>query len=564
MNVAFIFALVLVAAPGGVGGSLASETVTGAVHDAAGPVADATVRIQGTRNETRTDGAGRFKLSGLAAGAVVTVSAWKHEYYCAKVENVTPPASGLLLKLRRYQTHDNPAYQWVAPTGPGSCASCKQDVTQVWLDNDAHATSAVNRRFLTMYLGTDVYGNQSPPTRHIFIQDYGRVPLPPDPTRPYFGPGYKLDFPATAGNCAACHTPADAIDRPYGTDPSSVRTDNNLGGVHCDFCHKIADVRLDVATGLPRRNMPGVLSMDIRRPFPEDPDRYQLFFGTFDDDNVPEEDTALPLLSKSAYCAPCHHAVFWDVTIYDSYGEWLRSPYSHPETGKTCQQCHMPAPTLVSSHALTNVAPGFGGIERDPMTIHAHTNPGAGSVDLLRNAVTLVAGARLDGDRLVVDVSITNDKTGHHVPTDSPMRHMILLVEARDEAGRVLAQTSGPAVPSWCGVGDPAVGNFAGMAGKAFAKVLEELWTGVSPTAAYWNHTRLISDNRLAAFATDRSTYTFAAPPIGRLTIKVTLLFRRAFKALSEQKGWFDPDIEMACEELVVRPARQVRRRLGS
>ena len=58
--------------------------------------------------------------------------------------------------------------------------------------------------------------------------------------------------------------------------------------------------------------MPGVLSMDIRRPFPEDEDRYQLFFGTFDDDNVPEEDTYLPLLEESQFCAPCHFGVFWD------------------------------------------------------------------------------------------------------------------------------------------------------------------------------------------------------------------------------------------------------------
>jgi hypothetical protein len=545
-------------------GPLDAQAVTGTVRDEAGPVAGATVRIQATTGETRTDGAGRFSLGGLTSGATVTVSAWKHGYYCAKVDAVVAPADGLLLELRRYQTNDNPAYQWVPPTGPGSCASCKAGVTQVWLDNDAHARSAVNQRFLTMYRGTDVAGNASPPTRYIYIQDYGRVPLPPDPTSPYFGPGYKLDFPATAGNCAACHTPGDAIASPYGTDPTAVPTENNLGGVHCDFCHKVADVRLDAATGLPASNMPGVLSMDIRRPFPEDPHRYQLFFGTFDDDNVPEEDTALPLLRESAYCAPCHLAVFWDVTVYDSFGEWLRSPYSQAETGKTCQQCHMPAPTLLAGHEIGNVAPGFGGVQRDPLTIHAHTFPGAASLDLLRNAVSLTAAARVTGERLTVDVSVTNDRTGHHVPTDSPLRHMILLVEARDGLGRVLQQVEGPVVPTWGGVGDPADGYYAGLPGKAFAKVLEELWTGVSPTGAYWNHTRLVSDNRLEAFATDRSAYIFAAPPAGQLLVRVTLLFRRAYKALSDQKGWLDPDIEMGRQDIALRPARVVRRRLGS
>jgi hypothetical protein len=71
-----------------------------------------------------------------------------------------------------------------------------------------------------------------------------------------------------------------------------------------------------------------------------------LFFGTFDDVTRPA-DSYLPLLEESAFCAPCHYGVFdgvaGDMTvadgvvIYNSYGEWLDSPYSDPETGRTCQ-----------------------------------------------------------------------------------------------------------------------------------------------------------------------------------------------------------------------------------
>jgi len=64
-------------------------------------------------------------------------------------------------------------------------------MTQVWLDNDAHGRSAVNPRFLSMYNGTDVHGNQSPLTRFGYSRDYGRFPLPPDLSQPYFGPGCK-------------------------------------------------------------------------------------------------------------------------------------------------------------------------------------------------------------------------------------------------------------------------------------------------------------------------------------------------------------------------------------
>jgi photosystem II stability/assembly factor-like uncharacterized protein len=73
-----------------------------------------------------------------------------------------------------------------------------------------------------------------------------------------------------------------------------------------------------------------------------------------------------------------------------------------------------------------------------------------------------------------------------------------------------------------------------------------------SPTGAYWNPTRVLSDNRLAAFAADASAYTFAAPDQGDVTVQVTLLFRRAFKELMDQKAWDAPDIVMAETMLVL------------
>jgi hypothetical protein len=403
-----------------------------------------------------------------------------------------------------------------------------------------------------MYNGTDVSGHQSPLTRYGYSRDYGRIPLLPDLSQPYFGPGYKLDFPDTAGNCAACHVPGAAIDDPYGVDPNAIAGVDRFG-IHCDYCHKVADVTLDPETSLPYPNRPGVLSQDLRRPFPADEERYQLFFGTFDDDNVPMEDTYLPLIEQGAWCAPCHYGVFWNTVVYNSFGEWLASPYGDPETGKTCQQCHMPAPTLLEGQPLTNVAPGKGGVERDPLTIHAHTFPGASSTDLLQNAVSMNVTASRAGDRVSVSVTIINDRTGHSVPTDSPLRHMILLVRATDAGGRELTLLDGPAVPKWGGVGDPADGYYAGMPGKAFAKVLMELWTEISPTGSYWNPTRLVEDNRLAAFASDTSAYTFSAPGEGQVQIEATLLFRRAFKLLMDQKGWDTPDIVMERQVLTIQ-----------
>ena len=201
--------------------------IRGVVRDEDGPVAGAVVRIQATTIETLTDEQGCFTLTEVSTDEAVTVSAWKHEYYSAKVEGVVPSITGITFTLTRYQTNDNPDYEWVPPTGEGSCANCKPGVTRIWLDN-AHAGSAANLRFLTMYRGVDLSGRQSPLTQYFTHRDYGRVPLPPDPNQEYYGPGFKLDFPEQAGNCAACHTGPGAV--------TAIRVSHTIRG-NCRQCH---------------------------------------------------------------------------------------------------------------------------------------------------------------------------------------------------------------------------------------------------------------------------------------------------------------------------------------
>jgi hypothetical protein len=198
------------------------------------------------------------------------------------------------------------------------------------------------------------------------------------------------------------------------------------------------------------------------------------------------------------------------------------------------------------------VFPENGGLIRDPSRIFSHRMPGAMDEALLQNAVTMTATAELEADTIVVQVAVTNDRTGHHVPTDSPLRHLILLVEVTDAAGSPLPQLGGSKVPEWGGVGDPSLGYYAGLPGTAYARILEEVWTGISPTGAYWNATRELSDNRLAAFETDTGTYTFSAPDEGEVTIEVALIFRRAFIQLMDWKDWDVPDIVMQRANLIL------------
>ena len=164
--------------------------------------------------------------------------------------------------------------------------------------------------------------------------------------------------------------------------------------------------------------------------------------------------------------------------------------------------------------------------------------------ELLQNALTMTVAVERKQERVSIQVELVNDRTGHHVPTDSPLRHLILTVEVTDEQGQYLAHLEGPVLPEW-------TGSYRDLPGKVYAKVLEELWTGLSPSMAYWNPTRVLSDNRIAAFETDTSTYVFAAPGEGEVTVKVTLIFRRAFIQVMDWKAWEAPDIVM--EQMVVK-----------
>jgi hypothetical protein len=537
-------------------------TLTGRVGNADGPIAGAVVRVAVTENQTTTAADGSFTLRDVQATAPITVTAWTPGHYIGWVA-LRPDAPEITagkpvsITMKPHYTGDNLDYAGFSFEGVKGSKSCGLCHTQnpEW-EADAHSQAAINPRFLTMYDGTDAQGRQGPLTK---FGTSGNA-LPPDPAMPYYGPGFKLDYPNRAGNCASCHTPLASrisniqncgwsgchtdltTERSQGIVPPAPSPLKLIGeaaeGINCDFCHKIGDVYLDSKTKLPLPDMPGILSYRLYRPKEGD----QLFFGTFDD--IPRRDTYLPLLEESAYCAPCHYGVFGGVVgaghvaggvvIYNSYGEWLDSPYSDPKTGQTCQDCHMP--TVDYDYI---VFPERGGLKRGGDKIHNHKMPGAYDEKFLQNSVTMTTTAHLEGGRVMVDVRITNDKTGHHIPTDAPQRHMILVVEAKDAQGRSLALRSGPVLPEWAG-------NYAGQPGLTFAKVLQDEWTGEAPTAAYWRPVKIIADTRIPAFGTDRSQYAFDLPAGSNgATVEARLYFRRNFQKLMEQKGWTDKDVLM-------------------
>jgi hypothetical protein len=528
-------------------------TLTGFVRDENGPVDGALVRVQLTDITAFTNEIGYYEFPDLTIAKAITLTAWA-EGYLPGGGGVTDLEKAFDINLKPHYTGDNLHYDWFEFNGTNtseSCAPCHTAYDE-W-KADAHSQSAVNPRFISIYQGTDIHGNKGP----VEYDVSGRL-LPPNPETEYYGPGYKLDYPDRSGNCAACHTPLASKLEPGNTCgwsgchtavtafysdvvPSGISPTNLTGaaadGIACDFCHKIGEVYLDPETQLPYSAKPGISSMRLYRP----EEGQQLFFGTFDD--VLRRVSYSPLEEESAFCAACHYGQFGGVAgshniaggveVYNSYGEWLNSPWSDPETGATCQECHMPP---VENKYF--VYPEMGGYERDYKPVTNHDMPGVNDLDLMQNSVTMEAVAEITNGELSVDVAITNDKTGHHVPTGVPYRHMILLVTVTDSQGGAISQKSGPILPEW-------IGDLYGQPGAYFAKILKDEWTGEIPTAAYWRDISLVEDTRIAAFETAENQFVFEATDEGSYTIHIQLLYRRAYQQIMEWKSWDDPDILM-------------------
>ena len=497
--------------------SQSPNSVKGIVIDDNSPIAGAIVRWQASNTTVITDANGNFELEILKNRSSNLITAWKQGYYNGGTEYING-VQNIEIKLAPLPETDNTSYEWIDPVpNPDdeidNCGDCHASIIyDQWVHN-GHAQSAINPLFLSIYNGTDSTGK--------------------------FGvqPGYKIDYPHSQGNCANCHAPTRAVNNVIGIDLNNLNGVEKLG-VSCDFCHKIKGVKLKENTSV----FTGVMHYELIRP----PDGHQIFFGPYHD--VPDPDTYSNNISKSIFCAPCHQGGYWGVPIYESYTEWLQSSYA--AQGIECQTCHMPPDGIT-----TNFAPGKGGVERDPSTIPTHLQLGSRDKDFLASAVEVRSNVSIVGSKLNVIVEVENVGAGHHVPTDQPMRNMILIVEATDSEGKKLKYSGQNLIPLWGGRGELSEGNYEGQPGKGFAKILFEDWTPYLPykistrgeqmfPAPQWRTIKIKEDTRIAALATDVSNYEFQlGSHKGPYTVKCKLIYRRMFKNWAALKKWNLDDI---------------------
>jgi hypothetical protein len=542
------------------------------------------VRVSST-NQVDDFDEGELRIGPCDPGQVIV--AWAPGYKTGKT-NCDGQTRFYSITLDLLVPKDNPFYAWkpaVSGGDPSSyCAGChtRQRSTSLnefeeW-QKSGHASIFSDRFFETIYLGTNLNNNKSLDTDWSIIDNHLVQKQPNE--NGYFGPGYKLDYPYQYGNCAYCHAPAAVgpamteadLGPHFSSNGGTVRE-----GITCDICHKVIGLQLN-DNGDPYADRPGILTFQFLRPF----DSSDFFIGPLINYTTPNSpyhtSTCSSVLSESAFCAACHYGKFYDSVIYGSYKEWRNSEYGRnpaSPTYRTCQDCHMAAlnRAVTGDPRERQICSIFNIENRD----YNHNMMDFGyDVDsdreiprLIKNAAKVDATFEYNPAKknwLNVTAIVTPQGVGHRFPTDSPLRHLILVVEAWDANGSLLDQVDGEVIPSWAGTGNAPsdrslVQPYGGKPGTIFANLLMEEDTNISPTTAYWNETRLAwvgdlqansrdhSDTRLYPDEPSISNYSFEVPDRGDITVTIKLIYRFAFYDLMLQKGWYRPDVQVALED---------------
>ena len=190
---------------------------------------------------------------------------------------------------------------------------------------------------------------------------------------------------------------------------------------------------------------------------------------------------------------------------------------------------------------MTNIAPGKGGVERDPATLANHVFFDGGQEAMLRACLRAAVDCRRQTDGVWATVRLGTENAGHRVPTGFIDRQLILVVEGEDAAGKPVPARAGPRLPS-------AVGKeLEGQAGKLYAKLLHD-FDGHSPVP-FWRADPEAVDTRLEPTGTDETAFDF---PPRTVRVRVRVLYRRFWAETARGKGWPDADVSVLRRDVSV------------
>jgi hypothetical protein len=203
--------------------------------------------------------------------------------------------------------------------------------------------------------------------------------------------------------CLTCHAPAAV----YMQD-AKFEKKTSWEGVTCDFCHSVQAIK-------PGAALPFVVQAGLVKTGPlkgAQPTAHDAAYSE--------------VYTSSTLCTPCHqYTNDKKLDVLTTYSEWQASSY--PAKGTTCQSCHMR--TVTGNIVDPKVA------RSATSTINVHEMPGGHSVAELNRALQAQIEAVRRGSMVDVTVTVVNRGAGHKVPTGSPLRAIVLVVEADNSAG---------------------------------------------------------------------------------------------------------------------------------
>ncbi len=345
-----------------------------------------------------------------------------------------------------------------------------------------------------------------------------------------------------AGDCADCHVPRQVIEahaKGEGDIDLGQAMDNVQDhGIACSFCHAVSSIHLnkDENGRYPQRVFDKV-TLEAA------PDTWH---GPFSTDEAPHDVVQSDIYRSSELCGVCHlnQEKFLSISTYD---DWKKA-FDAGVVTQTCQECHMP---LIEGA----VSVAEGGPERTGM--RHHTFIGARDASMRAKALSLDLDAQVVDGKLVVKTVVENVGAGHTVPGSSPIRNVILKIEATDENGQPLQYVGDKRglLPPLAGFGNPKTGqrgpqDWAGMPGKMYAKVYRSVvvpklgkpMVGVGGFAA----DAVVFDTLLQPKQPDTAQWAFALPEGGgKVNVKARIVYRWAFMPIAEAKHWKMEDLPM-------------------
>jgi hypothetical protein len=258
--------------------------------------------------------------------------------------------------------------------------------------------------------------------------------------------------------CLRCHAPALLQGQDFKWERKV-----SWEGVTCDFCHSVRSVRSDTKT-------PFILDVGEVKSGPLRDAKPTVHGARYTE-----------AFSSSMLCSPCHQFVNEKgLEVLSTYAEWQASPY--PARGTTCQTCHM------RSAAGKVVDPKVAQVAMS--SVNLHEMPGGHSVTELNRALQAQIVAERRGGTVDVTVQVSNRGAGHRLPTGSPLRSIVMVVQVDGGTGKSQTGT------------------------RTYSRtVVDENNQEVGEESAVWlRGTRVLRDDRLAPAERRAEKFSFEMP----------------------------------------------------